>query len=98
MSGAGLLLLLTEGAGRRAEVALEVVASAAALGRPVLVFLKCWPPPDLGLLQALGAEVVACQTVLVEAGVSAETLPAGVTTGGLVGVLAGRDGWQLLLV
>lgn len=91
----GLLVILTEGA--RARVALELAATAAAMGRPVAVLLKCWPVPDLALLDGLGVEVVMCQTALAEAGGDARRLPAGVTTGGMVGVLRGRESWQLAL-
>lgn len=47
---------------------------------------------------ALGASVTACQTGLALAGLSAEDLPAGVDTGGLVDFLAkGRPDDQLMI-
>lgn len=46
---------------------------------------------------AMGVEVIACQSGLALAGMSAERLPPGVTTGGLVELLAGRRGDQLVI-
>ncbi len=47
---------------------------------------------------ALGASVTACQSGLALAGLSAEDLPAGVDTGGLVDFLAGsRTDDQLMM-
>lgn len=96
----GLLLILTERGTVRAAAALELAAAAAALGRPVAVLLK---GPDLGdcpalaMLRDLGASLHACQTAMAAAGVAADALPPGVSPSGLVALLAGREGWQLLL-
>lgn len=103
---AGLLLVLTEAGGDRARAAIETAAAAAALGRPVAVLLRGGAAaalrhggmdPALALFDGLGAEIVCCQTAMAEQGVAAADLPAGVVPGGLVGFLAGREGWQILL-
>ena len=46
---------------------------------------------------ALGVSVTACQTGLALCGLSAERLPEGVETGGLVGFLAERGEDQLMM-
>ena len=46
---------------------------------------------------ALGVTVIACQTGLALSGLSAESLPEGVETGGLVGFLAERGEDQLMM-
>src|SRR5687768_15632787 len=46
---------------------------------------------------ALGVSVFACQTGLALNGLSAESLPEGVETGGLVGFLAERGEDQLMM-
>lgn len=94
----GLLLVLTAAGGERFEAAVELAATAAALGRPVAVLLKGEAlTADLGLLLDLGAELVACQTSMASHGVAAGALAEGVVAGGMVSVLAGREAWQLLL-
>ena len=45
----------------------------------------------------LGVAITACQSGLALAGLSAENLPAGVDTGGLVGFLAERGDDQLMM-
>lgn len=51
----------------------------------------------LGEAAALGVEVVACQSGLALAGMSAADLPAGIETGGLVEMLARNGDDQLLM-
>ena len=46
---------------------------------------------------ALGVSVIACQTGLALSGLSADGLPEGVETGGLVGFLAERGEDQLMM-
>jgi predicted peroxiredoxin len=46
---------------------------------------------------ALGVSVTACQTGLALCGLSAEDLPEGVETGGLVGFLAGGGDDQVMM-
>src|SRR5688572_29895263 len=46
---------------------------------------------------ALGVSVIACQTGLALCGLSAEHMPEGVETGGLVGFLAERADDQLMI-
>lgn len=46
---------------------------------------------------AMDVEVIACQSGLTVAGMSADRLPEGVTTGGLVQLLAGRGDDQLVI-
>lgn len=47
--------------------------------------------------RALGVKIIACQSGLALAGLSADRLPDGVTTGGLVEILATRGDDQLLM-
>ena len=47
--------------------------------------------------QAIGVTIIACQSGLALAGMSAEDLPAGVESGGLVGFLAERGDDQLMM-
>lgn len=54
-------------------------------------------PDLLGECLAMGVEIIACQSGLALAGISAEALPAGSRTGGLVEVLASRGEDQLLM-
>lgn len=102
----GLLLILTEGPGERLAAAVEVAAAAAALGRPVAVLLRASAVTALGdarvakaldLLFELGVDIGLCQTALADTGLTAAALPPGVEVHGLVGFLAGREAWQLLL-
>ena len=57
--------------------------------------------PSLGELidevLAMGAEIVACQSGLALAGMTAERLPEGVETGGLVALLAGLGEDRLVI-
>lgn len=94
----GLLLILVSREGTQAETVIEVAATAAALGRPVSVLVKCWPLPDgLQTLADLGTEISVCQTAMAEGGGSAAELPDGVVATGLVSAMAGKEDWQLLL-
>jgi predicted peroxiredoxin len=47
---------------------------------------------------AVGVEMIVCQSGLAQVDLSAEALPQGVTTGGLVELLASRGDDQLMLV
>ena len=100
----GLLLILTEARGERFEAALELAATAAALGRPVAVLLRgaALPAPGVagayGVLLELGATVAVCQTAMAAQGLSAAALPPGVEPAGMVGFLAERADWQLAVV
>lgn len=47
--------------------------------------------------QALGAEIIACQSGLALCGLSADDLPRGVTTSGLVQILTTRGDDQLVM-
>lgn len=102
----GLLLIVSDGAGKRLEAAREVAAASAALGRPVAVLLRGDAAaalrdgalePTLALLAELGVDVALCQTAMAAAGLEAADLPAGVVPHGLVGFMAARADWQLLL-
>ncbi|MFQ3666057.1 MAG: DsrE family protein [Sphingomonadaceae bacterium] len=94
----GLLLVLTEQQGERVAAAVEMVAAAAALGRPVAVLLRgAALGAELGLLREMEVPLFACQTAMAKSGVTADALPAGVEPSGLVALLADRPGWQLLL-
>ena len=63
----------------------------AAAGLPTLSEL-------LGEAAGLGVEIVACQSGLPLAGMTATELPAGVRTGGLVELLSSSEDDQLLFV
>lgn len=65
-------------------------ARYAAAGVPTLGQL-------LGEATALGVEVIACQSGLALAGMTAEDLPKGIETGGLVGVLSRSGDDQLMM-
>ena len=62
----------------------------AAAGMPSLSEL-------VGEVLAMGVEIIACQSGLALAGMSAEALPAGVETGGLVALLAGLGEDRLVI-
>lgn len=101
----GLLLIATRAEGARFRAAAELAAAVAATGRPVRVLAKGAALPALAeggeafaLLFELGAEVIACQTDLAAAGISAAALPAGVEAAGMLHALRGTSDWQLLLV
>ncbi len=97
----GLRLVLTGCTGERAEAAIELAATAAALGRPVRVLLRgtalLLPASTITMLIDLGVTISACQTAMAAAGLNASQLPAGVQPGGMVGFLADADDTQLLL-
>lgn len=97
----GLRLILTESAGDRAEAAIELAATMAALGRPVAVLLRGAAlklnGPTIAMLTELGVTVFACQTAMAAAGISAASLPEGVRAGGMVGFLADAGDAALLL-
>lgn len=102
----GLLLVLAEPTGPRADAAIELAAAAAALGRPVALFLTgaaagalAEPAVEHGiaLLAELGAGIGICQTAMARHGIEAHALPAGVEPTGLVHLLAQRADWQLVL-
>jgi intracellular sulfur oxidation DsrE/DsrF family protein len=97
----GLLLILTDTRGERFEAALELAATAAALGRPVAVLLRgaaVQAADACAVLLELGATVSVCQTAMAAQGLEAAALPANVEPGGMVGFLAGRADWQLAVV
>ena len=90
--------------GPRLVTALRVAAAAAALGRDVVLLFDgasvgalASPDPLLATALDLGVRVVACQTGLADAGMTAAALPPGVTTGGMVSFLAQAGDAQLLL-
>lgn len=74
----------------REPIASPDDARHAAAGVPTLGQL-------LGEATALGVEVIACQSGLALAGMTADDLPAGIETGGLVGLLSKSDDDQLVM-
>ena len=107
-SMSGLTIIVAGSDPARFHASLEIAASNAALGRRTRLFLQSGavsllqPQADgrldlLGEAIALGASVTACQSGLALAGMSAEQLPEGVDTGGLVELLATRGDDQLLM-
>lgn len=102
----GLLLIVSEAQGERFAAAIELAGAAAALGRPVAVLLRGPAVGALGLkpvaaafdtLFELGADVSLCQTAMAAHGLTAADLPPGIETQGMIGFLAGREDWQILL-
>ncbi len=102
----GLTIIVATGDAARFQAALEVAAANAALGRRTRLFLQSEAVQLLrsvddqhllGEAIALGATVTACQSGLALAGMSAEALPEGVDTGGLVELLSSRGDDQLLM-
>jgi len=88
----------------RLRDALLLAMPLAALGRPSRLFFQedavGLLSGDVGLLSeamALGVEVHACQSGLAKAGLSAKDLPAGVETGGSIGLLAANGEDQIVL-
>ena len=51
----------------------------------------------IGEVLAMGVEIIACQSGLALAGIAAATLPEGVETGGLVGLMAGLGEDRLVI-
>ena len=97
-------LAVIVGSGDRAPTALAVAAAAAALGRPVAMLfdgdsVRALDAADPALAAALdlGVAVTACQSGLAAAGIAASALPAGVTTGGMIGFLRDAEAAQWLL-
>ena len=96
------LAIIVGAPGPRAATALTLAAAAAALGRPVAMLfdgagVAALAEPGLATALELGVRVIACQTGMAEAGISAAGLPHGVETGGMVGFLAQTGDAQLLL-
>ncbi len=102
MSGVRLAIVVGEGA--NPATALRLAAAAAALGRDVAMLfdgasVRGLVAPDALLATALdlGVRVVACQTGLADAGLSAAALPPGVVTGGMVSFVAAAGDGQIVL-
>ena len=102
-SAVRLAVVVSDG-GPRLATALSLAAAAAALGRDVAILFDGasvatlgTPDPLLAAAIDLGVAVVACQTGLADAGMTAADLPPGVVTGGMVGFLAQAADAQLLL-
>lgn len=103
---AGVLLVLTEARGARVETAIELVAAAAALGRPVAALLRGQAllevsalADGLSMLAELGADISFCQTSAAGLGLDASVdIPQGIVAGGPVSLLSGRSDWQIILV
>lgn len=100
----GVRLAIVVGDGTNPATALRLAAAAAALGRDVAMLfdgasVSALVAPDALLATALdlGVRVVACQTGLADAGLTAADLPPGVVTGGMVGFVAAAADAQLLL-
>lgn len=103
----GLLLIITECHPLRLDAGVELAATLAAMDRPVAVLLRgtalaaCKQAPladALMMLRDLGAELLACQTAMNDAGLHAADLPPSVRASGMVAALKGRADWQLLLI
>lgn len=99
----GLAIIVSE-AGPRLATALLLAAAAAALGREVAMLfdgasITALLTPDERLRSALdlGVRVVACQSGLADAGLSAADLPTGIVTGGMVSFLAAAGDAQIVL-
>ncbi|MCW3849363.1 DsrE/DsrF/DrsH-like family protein [Sphingomonas sp. LB-2] len=91
----GLTLLIATRDPARLRAALTLAAANAALGGRTRVYfheeavpLLANPDPLIATAIETGATLIACQTGLAAAGLSAEELPEGVETGGLIGLLA----------
>jgi predicted peroxiredoxin len=85
--------------GRRSRIFLQGEATALLVrqdgarrkvGAPSLAEL-------IGEATAVGVEIIACQSGLALAGLNADSLPSGVTTSGLVEILATRGDDQLMM-
>ena len=91
----GLTLLIATADPARLRAALTLASASAALGGRTRVYfheeavpLLATPDPLIATAIETGAALIACQTGLAAAGLSAEQLPEGVETGGLIGLLA----------
>jgi predicted peroxiredoxin len=104
----GLTIIVASGDPARFAAALEIAAANAALGRRTRLFLQsdavqllrqdaASNTELLGEAIALGASITLCQSGLALAGMTADRLPAGVETGGLVELLATSGDDQLLM-
>jgi predicted peroxiredoxin len=100
----GVRLAIIVGEGANPATALRLAAAAAALGRDVAMLfdgasVTALAVPDAALATALdlGVRIVACQTGLADAGMSAAALPAGVATGGMVSFVAAAGEAQMVL-
>jgi len=101
----GLTLIVTTADAERWGAALTLAAASAALGARTRLYLHegavallAAPEPRLALAIESGAAVIACQTGLIDAGLSADALPDGVETGGMVALLAGLDDDRLTTI
>ena len=91
----GLTLLIATADPARLRVALTLASANAALGGRTRVYfheeavpLLATGDPLIATAIETGATLIACQTGLAATGLSADQLPAGTETGGLVGLLA----------
>jgi predicted peroxiredoxin len=91
----GLTLLVATADPERFRAALTLAAAHAALGGRTRVYfheaavaLLAKPDPLIATAQESGATLIACQTGLAAAGLTADELPTGVETGGLISLLA----------
>ena len=98
----GLTLLIATADPARLRVALTLASANAALGGRTRVYfheeavpLLATGDPLIATAIETGATLIACQTGLAAAKLSADELPAGVETGGLIGLLADLGGDRL---
>lgn len=91
----GLTLLIAGDDAVRFRAALTLAAANAALGGRTRVYchedavpLLVSGEPLIATAMETGAALIACQTGLAKAGLSADQLLPGIETGGLIGVLA----------
>jgi predicted peroxiredoxin len=91
----GLTLLIATADPARLRAALTLASANAALGSRTRVYFHEEAVPLLATGDSLiataietGATLIACQTGLAAANLTAEGLPDGVETGGLIGLLA----------
>ena len=104
MPGVRDLAIIVSGEGSRLATALSLAAAAAALGGDVAMLFDgasvtalAGPDEAVSTARDLGVRIVACQTGLADAGMTAADLPAGVTTGGMVSFLAAVGTAQVML-
>jgi len=87
--------------GKRTRIFLQGEAAALLSTREVAGRTPPSGMPSLFELieeaMAVGVEIIVCQSGLALAGMSAQRLPAGITTGGLMELLANRGDDQLLM-
>lgn len=105
----GLTLIAVTGDAERFRAALTIAAAHAALGGRTRLYchegaVACFAAADEDIAALArtaldcGANIIVCQTGLAEAGLAEAALPAGVATGGLVGLLAELDDDRLVTV